>query len=1539
MKAFIEEKVSRRINGYRNENELIGSEYARENELGRSYKGREVLELLQNAEDELTEDLPKEIFISIDGKTLSVANYGEPFTEEGITSLMYSNTSNKKNRKKKVIGNKGTGFRAILGWAEEIRIDSADLHIKFSHKHAQDILKNEVYKGKTMPKGKRAATLVFPEWCDEDNDIDYTTVISLTIKDNDKVEEDIREQISGLNGNLLLFLNRTEKLTISIEGKVVCFEKQTVDENKVRLIKTEDGEVTYSKEWLLNKMDGIIGDENYSIVIAYDMEGNMPDNPFIYTYFQTDVKFPFPVLLHADFNLNSDRNHLYKNDASNKRILEDAAALLVDTAIKIYDKGVSYNRIKFLIPRSELEAELEKYGFIDMLKEKMKEAEIFPTVNSKYVVHNDELKFYSSGLAKYLSGKEFSDLLMYSDDSDVDDLLEEFSYSTYQYSEIASKIKKWVEKRQVTDENIRKVAYTAIQFIDEFGQSWAFDYYKGQRPAFFYNLDRKLISSGTSIFLIDENYVVTKPPVFANIEFLDPYMRNYFYKKLKEEDDSDIDVIIEKLGELNVREYTSEELMDHINGVLKDRVKNGKAKDAKERWKTLIKWLWTNKKLFIDENVKVAMLFLNRNEELVDSDKLYYGAEYENVIIEELLGEVMPESIVCNLRDYIECDSDDELIEFLRLFSVNDLPKMYAVQKSMNTGYNRDSCDDYIRNVFANLTYPVILDNRDVFNDLDSFCIRVNHVDIKRTEISMLEDILKNCSTSSILRWIQADSRLQNHLYSRFESSVMSVEVKWDDRRTPRPLASIKRPYSYIHYLFNTIPWIEVNGKRYSISDCLLGFDSKDVDLSEYLVEPAISEYIMDISGPKGKIKKEYQGIFEKMQVRRDFSDLPIQKIYSILNYLPSVEGSETIARGFYNSIVDKTDAEYSDEELQCEEYKKYISDGMILTNNGFKPVGESYYLDGKDVCDKVAKSYNLICIPKKRSKKRIKRLLGVEQLVLIGEIVGEPVVHPENQIFASDLNQFKTIAFTYRMKVVSDYREEARKFANINIIICASISASYRTERDEVAQEIELDDYEYILDGNCTYYLKVPEHLTYREMKHNMSLASAVANIFSSYLDVSEIVPKFRELYYVGNNIDREILIQQEFEDDTILKRAKDSLNINDDIQGEFVGIVTKLSERLKAEFEKHIGRIDFDSLAEDYNVEAIVDMFRYAGIDVGDYNDESPSIVIDLTPFYEKKVLSRMPFYEEKYKVTWFRKLENASVDEKKQLVANFLQFDSISVRTENSIDFDVDREIIRQLEINMNADNINLSELYKKNLNIWKNRQVDLRFIADFINNPENMSLLYYSLFDVLSEKYREYCRELEPETEDSDENTVVEERHTLDVFHASAKPGEKTRKKSNGRTTTGFTQKAPKKELERIGLAGEQLVYDYLIKDEAKQLVRWVSENAKKMGVNPEGGAGFGYDIEYVDSDGQRKYIEVKTSKGGCEAGIRFYMSDYEFEFGRKHAEDYQIYYVCNVKSSHPQILIFDDVFKNHDFNKKNFSIDISSEYTITAQAEI
>ena len=46
---------------------------------------------------------------------------------------------------------------------------------------------------------------------------------------------------------------------------------------------------------------------------------------------------------------------------------------------------------------------------------------------------------------------------------------------------------------------------------------------------------------------------------------------------------------------------------------------------------------------------------------------------------------------------------------------------------------------------------------------------------------------------------------------------------------------------------------------------------------------------------------------------------------------------------------------------------------------------------------------------------------------------------------------------------------------------------------------------------------------------------------------------------------------------------------------------------------------------------------------------------------------------------------------------------------------------------------------------------------------------------------------------------------------------------------------------------IGLVGEAYVYEKLVEKYGQDKVSWVSENAKKANVNPQGGESYGYDI--------------------------------------------------------------------------------------------
>lgn len=141
MKTFILNEIQKRENEYLANPVRAEQDYNRENEDKESYHGRELLELLQNADDEINDPNKSSVKIKLVNSKLTISNDGNPFSKEGIVSLMYSNVSPKR-KNNKVIGNKGTGFRSVLSWAKEIHIDSADLHVRFTPEYSQKKLNN-----------------------------------------------------------------------------------------------------------------------------------------------------------------------------------------------------------------------------------------------------------------------------------------------------------------------------------------------------------------------------------------------------------------------------------------------------------------------------------------------------------------------------------------------------------------------------------------------------------------------------------------------------------------------------------------------------------------------------------------------------------------------------------------------------------------------------------------------------------------------------------------------------------------------------------------------------------------------------------------------------------------------------------------------------------------------------------------------------------------------------------------------------------------------------------------------------------------------------------------------------------------------------------------------------------------------------------------------------------------------------------------------------------------------------------------------------
>ena len=116
----------------------LTEKYNSDKSLAESYHGRELLELVQNADDACI-SVEKNILIEYNGNSLRISNKGATFNKDSIERLSQGNVSGKGLQ---YIGNKGIGFRSILNWAKEVKIYSGNYSVGFSKKFANDQLES-----------------------------------------------------------------------------------------------------------------------------------------------------------------------------------------------------------------------------------------------------------------------------------------------------------------------------------------------------------------------------------------------------------------------------------------------------------------------------------------------------------------------------------------------------------------------------------------------------------------------------------------------------------------------------------------------------------------------------------------------------------------------------------------------------------------------------------------------------------------------------------------------------------------------------------------------------------------------------------------------------------------------------------------------------------------------------------------------------------------------------------------------------------------------------------------------------------------------------------------------------------------------------------------------------------------------------------------------------------------------------------------------------------------------------------------------------
>jgi hypothetical protein len=244
------EKLGQRRNVFKIDPDELVASYNRENTWALAYADRELLELIQNADD-AGEGSPKptEVSVLLTIDSLVVANSGVPFGPEGLKSIMLSDNSPKLLRGGQFTGHRGVGFRAVLGSARTIVILSGRFSVGFSREGATSWLKRladedtEIRKkialfeagGFPIP----APTLSVPFYLDSPWQVPrmsretrlalddlrgrYDTVVCLTFDRPEVAYKRILDQISRISPQVLISLRHVGRVVVTTPQATVSW--------------------------------------------------------------------------------------------------------------------------------------------------------------------------------------------------------------------------------------------------------------------------------------------------------------------------------------------------------------------------------------------------------------------------------------------------------------------------------------------------------------------------------------------------------------------------------------------------------------------------------------------------------------------------------------------------------------------------------------------------------------------------------------------------------------------------------------------------------------------------------------------------------------------------------------------------------------------------------------------------------------------------------------------------------------------------------------------------------------------------------------------------------------------------------------------------------------------------------------------------------------------------------------------------------------------------------------------------------------------
>lgn len=1425
------------LNLYLQHPDEIERDLRNENETRDDYEGREVLELLQNAVDQV--ETGGKIHIGLKDKVLTVANTGAPFNFAGVKSLMKSNLSSKKENNS-TIGQKGLGFRSLLNWSQHISIFSDDISIEFTEGYRYELFRQA---GILRP----TAVLVAPEIIEPIDREDYDTVIKINIIDENKILE-VKRQLECIDKYTLLFLNKITDLTVRIEDKVTLFKRES--DKDIVIISENDEQYmfnTYRKK-------GMINERNYEIVIAYD-ESIIPEENKLYSYFETNIDFPIKWKCHATFELESNRNGI-KKSLDNQKLLFEPADFICSKATELEEPG-QYAAFDSLLKSNDFPAGLNIKGenFNDTFNQQFEKALVLPTFSEFRTSLNKTPIFYEETpfFFKYIAS---NNILLSSNNKLRNEIIRKYSrhFDDGTLSEIINDYVKYWDKKQ-------RIA-VFLWWENEFFNSDIL-------PKLILNKNGDFIDSGETVYFIRGRDLTL--PCWAKVNQLDydyeeelktQLMYNETFAAEVEEDPNHI---IERViaRNSNTQKYLyKQKLITHINFRDADTSAiltpiNGSIDNNYENALLYVKWLWENYSNKVKWNPPVDLTFLlpSSNGMVVRANNLYFSSKYHNSLGEKLFLNEKYHPFIEPNRIGI---GEEDLLEFRKFISKLGVLRFPELEK-------RKITDDG----FLRLFNQEFLTSKLPGNDVNERNPRI--VGLSYNVIDGLKEILESLSIEEIINWINNDTGLKNELNLKHFGEIT---FSWDSRMQAMRTGSFDDyDFSYIKYIFQKSHWFEISGIKYMPSQCVFDYPP-GMDISN-VVPTITNQLVKGIADYLRITQKDLRSFLRKVGVHNFISDLDSNEFYGVLLELPNKDQSGQVSEKIYREISEMDD---QGKFLSSDNYELFLANGKVFTQNHD---GKHYHL----VIDSFFSSsrqanignYHIMRTPsslggRAGSFEKFARIFGVNKFVEKYEVKQSSVIyHHKNNSFQINFTDFKFYARAW-----SERNNNIKKHIdNIKVNIVSQVVLI-----DNGATQQIQTDYLLIKDNNSwLIYVDEGKDFDYRQVSKCIEeLFEQIANTTSSAIP-NQLGELFRD------REGRKFLVEKYFGTAEVINQVvRNQIRMN-------------LAEVLNISYDLELlNNINFNSFNSIENSMYIIDLLTAYDKDVAEIMDQGFEYEINLVPWFKQEVKKYISQHEVEYKNKLFVNYKSKDDIVQKDFYKEYLKFKNYFPKDgtiENSIDVNVKRLINEKFPVLKNGiGNLSASESYDSNFNVVV-EGFNKEGFGDFIDENIHLKSWIYFLNEVKARKiidlYKEKIAVREKFTMDDDKEALPVDSDDVILTKSVFKPVHPKSKKSHhgNSTTRTFTKSYIEKEnrnRDNIGRQAESLVREKLIN--IYPSLRWTSENSD---IPEQRNNSTIYDMEYWKDDIKR-FIEVKAATN------RFYMSSAEYNFANDNVDNYELYLV-------------------------------------------